>query len=317
MPVERKVSTATDDGTASFRAGTLTSPTHAVVGSHDVEATVKFFTCLGFEPATRRPIPSEAASALYGLESATEEVELTAGGSLRGAICIVGTPRRATPCGPFDVGGYDLSLYTTDLDRSAEVAARAGAHVGPVAVLKLGPVVMRQQQAIGPEGIRIVFIQSSHRRPSILDDDPKRVHSEVHSIVWCVESIERAAPFWRRAGLAQAFDAPIADPAVSTLLELSRPLVPIRMSLFSDDSLSPSRFELLEFPEDGLSRPREGVPPPGIWALGFGVPDVASAISALQGGSFGEAVFLEPARRAATGEAPGGVRFELREAAGR
>lgn len=286
-------------------------PTEVIVGVSDLQAMATFFAALGFEAGARRVVPPETARALYGLDEGTEEVALRAGTRDAGGIRLVATPHVGEPSGPYDCGGYDISLYCSDIDGAAEIAREAGARVGPVGVLELGPLVLHQRQAIGPDDVRIVLIQSATRRASLLDDEPDRVFSEVHSLVWCVDDVEAAARFWREAGLVQAFDMPIAHPAVSHMLELPRADVPIRMALLSNESVSPIRFELLQFPDDAGAQ--RGTDPlrPGIAVLAFHAEDLDATMERMKDATVHDRIAVDGSTRV-RGVAPGGVSFELR-----
>lgn len=267
---------------------TLSSPIGAVVAVHDVEKAVADLGRLGLVERSRHE----------------DVVDLAA--AERGQVRVVAARRRAISPGPFDRGPVALDLYSRDLSRSV---AMAGLPAGPPVVVELGPMVMRQVRLAGPDGLPIVLIDTDHRRPSLLDHDEQALHSEAHSLVWVVDSIDEALPFWRDAGLSVAFDVPIESPAVCDLLSLPRRDVPVRMAMLTDAEQRPMRLELFEFPHDAGPAfdptPRAGTTWPA-----FEVGDLDAAL-ALPWASTGpvEAVAGQQVVRCV---APGGIVAELR-----
>jgi hypothetical protein len=153
-----------------------------------------------------------------------------------------------------------------------------------------------------------VLIDANHRRPSLLDVEPDALHSEAHSMVWVVPSIDEALPFWRDAGLAVAFDLPLASPAVADLLDLPGRDTRVRMAMLTDEAVRPMRFELFELPDDPISAsdpaPRAGT----AWPV-FEVSDLDAAL-ALPWQTVGPVVDVA-GRGTSRCTAPGGVVAEL------
>ena len=275
----------------------LDSPLGAVVAVRDVPAAVAFFGRLGLREQSSGELPPE----LYG--GAGAFVDLAA--AERGRVRVVQVAAEAVPRGPFDAGPAALDLYSRDLDRSLAVA---GVPAGPQVRIDLGPLVMHQVRLVGPDTTPVVLIDANHRRPSLLDSDDAALHSEAHSMVWVVPSIDEALPFWTGAGLTVAFDVPISSPAVAELMDLPRPDVPVRMAMLSDADVRPMRFELFEFPADesvGFNpAPRAGT----VWPV-FEVADLDAALALpwVSRGPVAEVVGRPTARCVA----PGGVVAEL------
>jgi hypothetical protein len=117
----------------------------------------------------------------------------------------------------------------------------------PHVTVALGPLVMHQARVTGPDGLPVVLIEASSRRPSLLDHDAAAEASEAHSLVWVVPSVEASAAFFTAAGLVQAFDVPIDSPAVCELMDLPDGTV-VRMAMLGGEGLPPMRFELFEAP---------------------------------------------------------------------
>jgi catechol 2,3-dioxygenase-like lactoylglutathione lyase family enzyme len=289
----------------------LSSPQHAVLGAIDVEALVAFLRRFGFAEEERSILPAPAAAALYGLDAPARQIRLGVPGASRGWIRIVETPHAPSRRGPFDRGPHAVDLYTRDIRRSVALAAEAGASCGPIGAYSVGPLAIEEAKVTGPAGLPLVFIQVARRRPSALDRDAERLHSEVHSIVWAVDSLDASLPFWRdRAGLRPFLDATIREPAVARFMGLPRPEAPVRLAMMADAEVSPARLEILEFPEDP-GAPAAGLPlREGLHAPAFRVDDLERAIGRLSDAGFGPVASLDGAR-AVSGVAPGDVRFEL------
>ena len=296
----------------------LPSPSHAVVGASDPRAMAAFLGRLGFEATAEDRLPLAAARALYGLEAEAPEMELRMPGAALGWIRLVATPHPAAAHHVFARGPHAIDLYTTDMKRSLELAAAAGAHCRPAATYKVGPLELTEAKTVGPDGFAVVYIQVARRRPSLLDREPGRLHSEVHSLVFTVDSITEALPFWKeRAGLSAFLDATIVEPAVCAFMGLPRNDVPLRLAMLADGESQPARLELLEFPQDaGPSLPTWPLRA-GLHGAGFAVTSLEDARRSLPGAQFGEVVDLDtavhPRARGVTAVAPGGVRFELWE----
>jgi hypothetical protein len=299
--------------TTPDRQPVLRSPGHAVVGATDVAANVAFLAAFGFDVVDETSLSADASGALYGLDAATHQVLMQADGRRSGAIRLVATTHPAPSRAPFDRGPLVLDLYTTAIEASRDVAAGAGADIGHLGTIELGPLVMRQVMVTGPDDLRVVLVEANHRRPSLLDDHPERPHSELHSVLWAVDTIDEAAPFWTdEGGLIQAHVFPVGLPVVSRIMGLPREDHELRMNLLVDDDQRAARVELFEFSSDpGGHRPTWPLRG-GLHALGFDVDDLDAAMRALPSAAFG-AVTTTGVGRAVTAVAPAGVRFELWE----
>ena len=290
---------------------------HAVVGVSDLAATQAFFTAFGFVEQTRRSLDKAVAQALYGLETA-DELVMGVPGAETGQLRLVTTSLPMPDRGHFHRGGHALDIYTTDIHQSVAIAKDQGYLVGPVADYTFGPVSLQQAQAMGPDELPLVFVGIDRRLPSILESDPQRLHSELHSFVGCIDGIDAETSFWTDVvGLDLKSQFPIDVPAVSEFMMLPRH-APIKMSVMSGPAVNPPRFELLEFTDaDGKSiagRPLA----PGCLVVGLRVEDVSSALKALAAGgadtySLVEADGITGEREhAAFATTPGGLDLELR-----
>lgn len=228
----------------------LGSATHVVIGATDRDATRAFFEAFGFE--------SDGSDVLVrGLGHHTELVLVDA------------APGRRLSA--YDLGPRGLDLYTADMDASLAVARELGADVGPVGVMELGPMTMRQVTVWGPDHLPLVLIENTSRRASLLDDHPDELHSEIHSLVWAVTDRDVEARWWETHGATKGMDLAFREAAVSSFMRLPDPEVDVAMVMFANAANDPIRFELLEFPgRSGTPFSADGTA--GIQAVGFTVP---------------------------------------------
>jgi catechol 2,3-dioxygenase-like lactoylglutathione lyase family enzyme len=293
-------------------------PDHAVVGASDPDRAVAFYTAFGFTERRRGTIDAAAAHALYGLDGPVDEVVLGVDGSDHGLLRIVATPLAAPDRGDFHRGGHALDLYSTDVEASVAIARDQGAVAGPIADYPFGPVHLTQAQAYAPDHVPLVFVGIDHRLPSVLDERPELGHSELHSIVACVDGIDAETDFWIDVvGLRKQSAFPIDVPAVSEFMMLPRH-APVRMSVMRGPESLPPRFELLAFDDaDGRYAASRPLVPGGL-LLGLSIEDVSGFVAhlAAHGARTGEVVEapglhggLQQAAWACT---PGGVDFEVR-----
>lgn len=289
---------------------------HIVVGAREPEVCARFLRTFGFEVVSTMTLDAACAGALYGLDGPTTEMRLSAGGD-GGDVLVVATPHAPASAGPLALGPHAVDLYTRDVERSRELAGQSGAVCGPIVDYSVGPLRIRECKVTGPDQLALVFIEVDRRRPSLLDRDPARLHSEVHSAVWLVREIEEALRFWRgEAGLIVLLDATFREPAVARLMELPRPDTPVRLTVLGSADAAPPRLELIEC----LEERGEPVPAwplrPGLHAVVAAAPAVDAATRVLPGVAWGQAVRLPDGTGAVAGAAPGGVRIVVRAAAG-
>jgi catechol 2,3-dioxygenase-like lactoylglutathione lyase family enzyme len=292
---------------------------HAVVGASDLDASIAFYAAFGFEVLRRGGVDAEAAHGLYGLEASTEEAVLGVAGAHGGMIRLVASPLPRPAHADFTRGGHALDLYTSDINASVEVAQGAGAVTGPIADYPFGPVHLTQAQAMAPDDVPLVFVGIDHRLPSVLDAQPERLHSELHSLVASVDGIDAETAFWTDVVQLEKQSAfPIDVPAVSEFMMLPRH-VPVRMSVLRGPGATPPRFELLEF--QGAEGPYISGHPlvPGAIAAGLRVENLSAVLDRLaSGGAQVGAMVVAPAlvgegnEPAAYVRTPGGVDVEVR-----
>jgi len=230
----------------------------AVVGAADVDATTAWLGHLGFTEITDLRLSPEAAKALYADGAATHVRELRVPDATRGAVRLVAAAERAQP-DPLARGPYGFLLYTRDLHRSLDIAAGDGARPSPVAAYQAGVKQMREARAVYPDGLVVVFVQVDDRRPSLLDDHPDRLHSELHSVTFAVEDVDEAVAALTAAGLSTVLDTEIAEPSVTGFLQLPRPDTRIRLVMLATADQTPARVEVLTYTD----APGPAAPAPG------------------------------------------------------
>jgi len=160
--------------------------------------------------------------------------------------------RRSVAAGPvrvgWDLGPRGLDLYVSDLDAARRRLGEAGLDTGPVADITVGPVRMRQCATLGTAGEPVVMVESSHRRPSLLEDDPSRWCSEVYSVVWCVASRDAGSAEWAARGATLGPPLAFSDSSMGPYLSLPVADATLEMVTVTDETGSSTRLELLSFP---------------------------------------------------------------------
>ena len=298
----------------------LRSPDHVLIGSNDPETQATFWTAMGFEVVSRTTLCGDLAR-VYGTAEGSREITLAVPGASAGGIRLVAVEQEQVAMGSWEHGPVAVDLYTRDMDRALALAVSAGAtHKGRM-VYEFSTMRLEEGKTTGPDGVRLVFISNSTRRPSVLDSDAARLHSEVHSIVNIVASVDTFSAGWANgAGLTVLGYAVIASPGLADLMELPK-VVSARMGLFCDAAITPIRYEALEFVGLDASDPSVLVPQ---WPLRPGQPlgvfvvevvDFNDALFALDSYGFtmeGDVTLTASGTRVAMGVDPCGIRFELR-----
>lgn len=292
------------------------TPSHAVIGASDLAATAAFLRPFGFEVEARGVLPAAAAAALYGAEGPASEWRVGVPGAARGWLRLVEARRPPRPADTFDPRPFAIDLFTRDVEKSLEVGRDAGGRCSRVADHRFGPVTVREAEVRGPDGLVVTLLQLEKRRPSILDESPERLHSEVHSFVYSVRGSDALAPFWQeQLGLAKVTDAMFGGTTLSVALGLPEREIKARFLVFTDTGDRPIRVQFLEFLGEG-GRPLASYPLyPGLYGLAFEVASLEDAIAGLPSAGFSavaavDAGILGPAR-AVSAAAPGDLRFEL------
>jgi hypothetical protein len=189
----------------------------------------------------------------------------------------------------------------------------------PLVEFSMGPFVVKEFEVVGPEHLLLALIETNAMRPCVFDKDPKRLHSEVHSVVWAVASVDEALPPWcNGAQLKTLIDTHFGGPIISKLMELPKPEVPVRFSVMADEPEKPIRLEFIEFTEETGKDVPQWPLAAGLFAAGYSVPDLERAqptVAKVTGKPCPEIVCVDspihPQARVVTAVAPGGVRFEV------
>ena len=289
-----------------------------VVGARDPEALVSFLAGFGLEELARPELDDDEAAALYGQGCRVVPGPLLAAPGVPDGptVRVLRTDTGgAAPTG-WQCGPRALDVYTADLDRSTAAAVAAGWTVSPEALIEGGPMRMRQALITGPEGFPLVLVESTHRRSSVLDGEPDRLHSEPHSVVWCVADQAAEAERWRAAGWSVGAPVHFAEPTVSDELGLAERPTPITMTMISDDDVNALRLELLSFDDHLDAAPgSSSAGPAGLHALEVGVASIVDEVARWgDGARFGKVVTRADGRGAVSGTTGGGVRLVLIEA---
>ena len=294
----------------------LPSPRDVVIGASDMEGTSAFLAIFGFEVQASDTLPADAARALYGLEAAVDERLLAVPGADLGRARILATPHPARPCAPFDARPFAIDLFSTNVEESVRVVEGHGLHTSPIADHKFGPLVIREVEITGPDGLIVTLLEPSMgRRPSILDTDPSRLHSEVHAFVWSATGIDELLPFWEQCGLQKFTDAVLDTPGLGALVGVPDEDVKMRLTVLADAEARPIRVEFAEF----LGKPSTPLPSlplaAGLHAPAFELADLEAARGFLGAADIGDVVQVDtavhPGMHAATAVTAGGQRFEI------
>ncbi|WP_106396407.1 hypothetical protein [Actinocorallia populi] len=297
----------------------LSSPDAVVLGTNTMDATAAFLQNLGFTETSKTVLSSDAAQALYGLtgeaEQRTYAVRDASGQSLPGRIRLVHTDEEPLEYNAYRTGGHAIDVYCLDQEKGSLLAREGGAEVGETAVFKTAFFTMSGTFCIIPGGGPVVLLSAERRLPSVLDDDPSRLHSQVHSLIWIVPELAPSLEFFAAAGLPETRRNVFGpDPDVAALMALPEP-APFSMALLADAAMTPSRLELLAFDTPDVPLvPDPGRPlRPGQMVLSFSVASLPAArtLLARHGASFGATAAAGDAQ-AVTGLAPGGIWLELR-----
>lgn len=293
----------------------LGAPVEAVVGCGEPDRTAAFLGALGFTEATGGTVPRAAAEVLYGIDADLPARTLRAPGAPERSVRLVRTPHPALGRRPADLGGYALDVYTRDTAASVAAAGAVGATATVTASYPLGPAAFAETRLRGPDGLDVVVIETAARRPSLLDHDADRLHSEPQAFVFLVGDVAADRGFWDGpAGLdVLRRERWTADESLRRMMELPEEPGELGLDLYWLERLGSARIELLDLTAlDGT--PATSVRPlrPGLAAIGFTVADPAAAMAPLAAAG-AEVAGPVPVgdRLVVSGRSPAGVPFEL------
>lgn len=287
----------------------LHSPHHAVVGCPDIDAAAAFYGELGFIERHRSTLTAAAASDLYGLSAASDQVLLGQPNAAHGGIVLVHTIVPALPEQPLSAGGFAVDVYTRDIDADLRRLAPRGGRVTGRTAWELGGVPFEECRVVADSGAVVVLIDTPRRRASLLDTVTGAAHSEIQAMVYLTNEMDSA--FWKAAGLQVMRTERLVDPLVAGLIGVPDSDAEIRLDLYWDGS--GARLELIGFA--GLAE-RPGARHelrPGPHAAVFVTPDMPAAVELLtDAGARVGPVVADPLRGAARAvTAPDGIGFEL------
>ncbi|MFA1550283.1 hypothetical protein [Actinomadura chokoriensis] len=284
----------------------LSSPRYAVLGCHDLAAAAPFLAALGYTERRRGTLEPDAAAALYGLTGPAEEVLYLPDGAETGGLLLVAAPEGSTAIA---AGGYGVDLYTRDIEASVADLVAAGGVPSPTARWELGGRPFAECGIVGPGGIRVVLVEGSSRRASLLDGDETRRHSELQAAVHLVHGCD--AGFWAKLGLEPLYSQRLVNPVVAALIGIDDPDAEIVLDLFWDGR--GARVELISFPTLDLPAGDDAFAS-GMRAGVFPVPDLDAAHALLAGAGARTGAITESdlrGGRAFTAASPDGVHLEF------
>lgn len=217
----------------------------------------------GIDVAASDPAATREFFAVFGYGHGGDDVlSRSAGASLHiQRANTAGKARRA-----WDLGPRGLDVYVYNIDEALTHVAAAGWSGGAIGAIALGPVRMRQVLVEGPDGVPIVMVESSHRRPSLLDTETHWC-SEIYSVVWCVRDRDAEATLWTTAGATAGPPLEFADPSLGAYLDLPVADSPLRMITLASEDGASTRLELLSFPGRAASPTSRDA---GVTGLRFG-----------------------------------------------
>ncbi len=294
--------------------------TEVIIGATDLAATVEFLALFELSPLDEVDIAGDEAEHVFVGGLADGPCIRLAAPAARDHATVLIVPTRlggGTATG-WQHGPRALDLYTSDLDRSMGLAAERGFAASPEALLQGGPMTMRQRLFTGPDQLPVVLVESTHRRSSVCDLPDPPLHSEPHSVVWCVGDHVAEVERWTAAGWTTGATINFSEPSVSDELSLPERPTPITMTMLSDESVAPVRMELLTFDDHvdtgaAATRPLPTDPiRAGIHALTLSVDSVEAAIATWGvGADFTATVAGRDDRPTVAGVTVGGVRLVL------
>lgn len=237
-----------------------TGPIEVVIRTQDVYRTAAFLSVFGLQPTWTPALSKHAAIRLYGEDGPLEQLRLETVGQ-SSSVRLVQTHRSVRALEEFELGGYGIDFYSTDVYLSRDLAVAAGAtRVEPVEWYEDGQRLV-EAQIIEPDGTFAVFAPQmeaiSRLHPSAIDDDPDLLHSELCMTSWVVEPSQREAErrFWiEEFGMRAILDTAMDPADMKTLMNVSRP-EPISSLQLGADGF-PCLIDLLTYDENvAVSRP--------------------------------------------------------------
>jgi hypothetical protein len=225
----------------------LIAPDHSVVGAFDLLQAQNFFESFGLAVVHSNVLPREVSQLLYGLEAPTEQVIMRTPGAISG-VRLVKTPHPNQARDPLDTFGFAIDIYVRDMNLALEFCRSKGYETRPVAQWSLDGKSVQECLVIGPNGLQVVIVSGDVRRPSLLDQNPSIMFSEILAFVNFVEDAGADQEFWTRAGgLTQLRNETFDGSAMYEMLHLPRKGLEMRFALYwtGADSTNTAKVELV------------------------------------------------------------------------
>ncbi len=294
----------------------LGSPHHGLVGCRDLAVASRFLSEIGFTEVRDEVLSIDDPNGLYGLGTTITQRWLAVPSWSHGGIRLVETSNSNMRQATTDHGPFAFDVYTTDIEQSRERLSALGYQCSRIARLNFG-APFAQMKVEGPDGLRIVVVQSPRRR-SVLDRDPDRLYSEAQSFVFVVPDTALDDEFWPLGGLERLMSGTVPMSAdLLNLLELPTGVDTMGMTLFWNP-MNPdgaARIEMLSFPAPQAVNPQQATLSTlttGLNAVCFEVDDIQGEARKFQSSkpiqmsnAAGQQVSMSE------GRSPAGVRFEL------
>lgn len=289
--------------------------------SNNPAKTAAYLAAYGHSSFAASDLSCEAAERLYGATASLRQMVMRPS-DLPGEIRIVETDKPPRAMAPFQSGIHGIDFYTSDIAHSREVAIAAGGLASSPVVYAAGQIAILESRILSADQDFAIFISEVAERPfpSALDRQPTRQFSDQVTIVAFVDESDVAAEteFWTEKAGLQLFrkDMEFDDDDMQSLMDL--PFKARMGAVQFCDREKRRRLELLFY--KNVKCPRPGAPglTPGLHSIGFRVEDLGAAIDGFENVPFtvpSQVDFGAGRTFAAAATSPGGIRFELFEAA--
>lgn len=219
--------------------------TAAVIGASDIEAAASFYRDhLGYEVASRGPLPAATAEALWGPGLGEPEViALCAAGADTGRIHLVTVAEPIAPAERphnLDDGLIGIDLYARDIVAAHQTTASNGVSwICPPNTydVPLGATSVQVAQGVfsAPDGMMVVFVQpAAIRDTAAWAIDPTRPYTELTSVVCHVPDPDAEIALWGPDGFGMDiwYDLTFTAPGFDAVADLP-PGTPMRLAFLA------------------------------------------------------------------------------------
>jgi catechol 2,3-dioxygenase-like lactoylglutathione lyase family enzyme len=252
----------------------------AILGVDAFETHVDFYCShLGFEIAAEGVVERSVARALWDVDDDVAVTFLAAAGAPGGRIDLVlieGEQPAAQHPHMRDLGLIGLDVYTKDIQQTyGSLLASGFAWNAPPTTygVPMGDGSVRLTEAFckGPGGVDVVFLQpEAPRGTRAWDSDPRRLHTELTSVLCHVPDVDAEVAFWVSLGLQANYDVTFSSPGLDTVADLDPGSV-VRLAFLAGEQTA--RIEVINMPNTqvGLDRRTEQRPARGMGHSGWRV----------------------------------------------